>query len=127
MPLKRFKAEEISQKLREAAVHLSQSWNVSEAELDRAHPARGSLEKLQSPTKRRRMVEHVRETLRPDRISERRALGQSRWTQCRTRHVPEDEHRLIRRIIDLVTRCVRYGYRRITMMLREEGWGVNQK
>ena len=75
-------------------------------------------------------MEHVRETLGPDRISERRAcrvLGQSRSTQRRTRHVPEDEPRLIRRIIDLATRYVRYGYRRITMMLREEGWGVNHK
>ena len=73
------------------------------------------------------MVEHVRETLSPDRISERRAcrvLGQPRSTQRRTRHVPEDEPRLVRRIIDLATR---YGYRRITMMLREEGWKVNHK
>ena len=75
-------------------------------------------------------MEHVREALGPDRISERRAcrmLGQSRWTQRRTRYVPEDEPRLIRRIIDLATRYGRYGYRRITMMLREEGWKVNHK
>ena len=72
-------------------------------------------------------VEHVREALGPDHISERRAcrvLGQPRSTQRRTRHVPEDEPRLVRRIIDLATR---YGYRRITMMLREEGWRVNHK
>jgi len=41
--------------------------------------------------------------------------------------VPEDEPRLVRRIIDLATRYGRYGYRRITMMLREEGWKVNHK
>ena len=75
-------------------------------------------------------MEHVREALGPDHISERRAcrvLGQPRSTQRRTRHVPEDEPRLVRRIIDLATRYGRYGYRRITMMLREEGWRVNHK
>jgi len=41
--------------------------------------------------------------------------------------VPEDEPRLVRRIIDLATRYGRYGYRRITMMLKEEGWKVNHK
>jgi transposase InsO family protein len=41
--------------------------------------------------------------------------------------VPEDEPRLVRRIIDLATRYGRYGYRRITMMLREEGWKVKHK
>ena len=41
--------------------------------------------------------------------------------------MPEDEPRLVRRIIDLATRYGRYGYRRITMMLREEGWRVNHK
>ena len=72
----------------------------------------------------------MRETLGPDHISERRAcrvLGQPRSTQRRTRHVPEDEPRLVRRIIDLATRYGRYGYRRITMMLKEEGWKVNHK
>ena len=70
------------------------------------HPARGRLGKLLSPAQRRRTVEHVREALGPDHISERRAcrvLGQPRSTQRRTRHVPEDEPRLVRRIIDLAT------------------------
>ena len=42
----------------------------------------------------------------------------------RTRHVPEDEPCLVRRITDLATR---YRDRRITMKLREEGWRVNHK
>ena len=94
------------------------------------HSSRGSLGKLLSPASRRRVVEHVRDTLGRDHISERRAyrvLGQPRSTQRRTRHVPEDEPGLVRRIIDLATRYGRYGYRRITMMLREEGWKVNHK
>lgn len=75
-------------------------------------------------------MEHVRKALGKGTVSERRAcrvLGQPRSTQRRTRHVPEDEPRLVRRIIELATRYGRYGYRRITMMLREEGWRVNHK
>ena len=94
------------------------------------HPERGSLKKLLSPAKRRHVVEHVRETVGFDRISERRTcrvLGQPRSRQRSTRHVPEDEPRLVRRIIDLAPRYGRYEHRRITMMLREEGWKVNHK
>jgi len=69
-----------------------------------------------SPAKRHRTAEHVRETLGTGHIPERR-----------TRHVPEDEPRLVRRIIDLATSHDRYGYRQITMMLREEDWIVNHK
>jgi putative transposase len=35
--------------------------------------------------------------------------------------------RLTERIIELVTQYGRYGYRRITAMLRQEGWQVNHK
>ena len=38
-----------------------------------------------------------------------------------------DEPRLVARIIELATQYGRYGYRRITAMLRREGWGVNHK
>jgi transposase InsO family protein len=73
------------------------------------------------------MVNHVRDHLG---VSERRAcqvLGQPRSTQ---RHRPkerDDERRLVKRIIDLACRFGRYGYRRITAMLRLEGWRVNHK
>ena len=45
----------------------------------------------------------------------------------RTLHVPDDEPRLVQRMTDLATAHGRYGYRRITMMLRQEGWCVNHK
>ena len=51
-------------------------------------------------------MEHVRNTLGHGRVSERRAcrvLGQSRSTQRRQAHVPEDEPRLIRRMTELAT------------------------
>ena len=63
-------------------------------------------------------------------MSERRACqvtGQARATQ---RYVPRpspDEPALIARIVALATRFGRYGYRRITALLRQEGWRVNHK
>ena len=63
-------------------------------------------------------------------MSERRACqvaGQPRATQ---RYVPRpatDEPALIARIVALATRFGRYGYRRITALLRQEGWRVNHK
>ena len=72
----------------------------------------------------------VRDALGRNVLSERRAcrvLGQSRSTQRRTRHVPDDEPHLVSRMIELASESGRYGYRRITMMLRAEGWPVNPK
>jgi len=37
------------------------------------------------------------------------------------------EERLVERIIDLASQYGRYGYRRITALLRNEGWQVNHK
>lgn len=72
----------------------------------------------------------VRETLGHDRVSERRAcrvLGQPRATQRRPRFIPDDEPRLVGRITKLASDYGRYGYRRITALLRREGWRVNHK
>jgi transposase InsO family protein len=63
-------------------------------------------------------------------ISERRAcraIGQPRSTQRHEPKVPDDEERLISQIVRLATRYGRYGYRRITVMLRNDGWRVNHK
>lgn len=63
-------------------------------------------------------------------VSERRAckvLGQPRSTQRRELHVPDDEPALVGRMVDLATQYGRYGYRRITAMLRAESWHVNHK
>ena len=63
-------------------------------------------------------------------VSERRSclvLHQPRTTQRREVQVPDDEPRLVGRIVDLAGRYGRYGYRRITALLRIEGWTVNHK
>ena len=56
-----------------------------------------------------------------------RAVGQARSTQ---RYVPksrDDEKPLVKRILELVLKYPRYGYRRIWALLRMEGWRVNCK
>ena len=72
----------------------------------------------------------MRDALGHGVVSERRAcqvLGQVRSTQRRGRSPPDDEPPLIRRIVELATQYGRYGYRRITAMLQEEGYRVNHK
>jgi putative transposase len=63
-------------------------------------------------------------------ITERRAckaLGQSRGWQRRPLKRANDEEALTADIIRLATRYGRYGYKRITALLRAEGWVVNHK
>ena len=63
-------------------------------------------------------------------VPERRAcrvLGQHRSTQREPPGTPDDEAGLTAAIIALATRYGRYGYRRITALLREAGWAVNRK
>jgi putative transposase len=54
-------------------------------------------------------------------------LSQPRSTQRRKRCVPSDELRLLKRIVELASDYGRYGYRRVTALLRYEGWAVNHK
>ena len=75
-------------------------------------------------------MNYVRERLGVERVSERRAcrvLGQARSTQRREQVVRKDEDRLVARMVALATQYGRYGYRRVTAMLTEEGWRVNHK
>jgi transposase InsO family protein len=41
--------------------------------------------------------------------------------------VTNEEEQLTNRIVELATKYGRYGYRRITGLLRNEGWRVNHK
>jgi putative transposase len=72
-------------------------------------------------------VEHVRAKLG---LSERRVcrvLGQHRSTQRKIPTSSDDEAALAADIIALALQYGRYGYRRITALLREAGWRVNKK
>ena len=72
-------------------------------------------------------MEHVRAELG---LSERRVcrvLGQHRSTQRKIPTSPDDEAALTADIIALDLQYGRYGYRRITALLRDAGWRVNKK
>ncbi len=63
-------------------------------------------------------------------VSERRAchvIGQHRSTQRKQPIRRDDEEALTSAIIHLAERFGRYGYRRITALLRADGWHVNEK
>jgi transposase InsO family protein len=63
-------------------------------------------------------------------VSERRAcaaLGQHRTTQRKVPRGRDDEERLTADIIELARQYGRYGYRKVTALLRDAGWLVNDK
>ena len=71
--------------------------------------------------------DHVRETFG---VSERRAcrtLDHPRSTQRYEPKPVEDEGVLSEEILELASRFGRYGYRRVTALLRDRGWDVNHK
>ena len=70
---------------------------------------------------------HVQES---QEVSERRAcqvLGQPRSSQRYQAKPDQEEKKLIGRLHELVAQHPRYGYRRMTAVLRQEGWQVNRK
>lgn len=63
-------------------------------------------------------------------VSERRAckvLGQPRSSQRYRKRTADDEQALTEAIIAYADEYGRYGYRRVTALLRNEGWLVNHK
>ena len=92
-----------------------------------ADPGGSGPGKLLSPERRRRCVVRVRQQLGASERRACRVLGQPRTTQRRARKVASDEGALRGDIVRLASRFGRYGYRRVTDMLRIEGWGVKHK
>src|SRR4051794_34717604 len=104
---------------------LAQSYRRPHAR--QADPARGRPGKLLSPARRRACVEHIRSVLN---VSERRAcraLGQHRSTQRKAPRGKADEEQPTADLIELARQYGRYGYRKISALLRDVGWGVNDK
>ena len=84
------------------------------------------LGKLLSPPRRRQAVKHVCQAMG---VSERRAcrvVGQNRSTQRHRTLAPQDEPSLATRTLQLAGEYGRYGYRRITALLRRGGAGEPQ-
>ncbi len=80
-----------------------------------------------SAARRRRCVEHVTGKLG---VSERFAcwaLGQHRSTRRKVPRAADDEVALRESIVDLARQYGRHGHRRITALLRAEGWRCNHK
>ncbi len=78
------------------------------------------------PAQKRAVVRFFRAGFR---VSERRACrvaGVPR-SSCRYRRVAADQTALRLRLRDLAATRVRYGYRRLHILLRREGWRVNHK
>ena len=99
MPRRKYTPEQIISKLREAEVLLSKGQTVGQA-------------------------------CKSLGVSERRAcrvLAQPRSTQRCTRYRAGDEAVLTEHIVELASQYGRYGYRRITALLRNQGWSVNHK
>ncbi len=97
------------------------------AVLGQCDPQVGALKKVFNPARRRQAVAQVQKALD---VSERRAcrvLGQPRSTQRYQPKSLDDEELLTKRIVELASEYGRYGYRRVTAMLRHDGWLVNHK
>lgn len=80
-----------------------------------------------SPPVRRRAVKTLEEEFS---ASERRACRTVRQPRSTQRYRPRPQHeneRLTARMLELVGRHPRFGYRRIWALLRREGWKVNRK
>ncbi|MGA7645367.1 MAG: IS3 family transposase [Terriglobales bacterium] len=82
--------------------------------------------KLLSPERRRCAVEHAREEYE---VSERRACRVVKQWRGTQRYLPlrrTDEDELTQAILALAAKYGRYGYRRITVLLRDAGWQVGK-
>ncbi|HVJ71375.1 MAG TPA: IS3 family transposase [Sphingomicrobium sp.] len=100
---------------------------IADLTLDKLILKEAAFGKLVSPARRRVCIDHVRGQLA---ISERRvcaALGQHRSTQRKTPRGRDDEEALTSDIVELARRYGRYGYRKVTALLRDAGWLVNDK
>lgn len=72
-------------------------------------------------------VDHVVEELGASQCRACHAIGQHRFTQRKPRTPRGDVPALTEAIIKLATQFGRYGFRRITALLRRDGWNVREK
>ncbi|MEJ2058533.1 MAG: IS3 family transposase [Desulfofustis sp.] len=100
---------------------------VSDLTLDKLILQEAAPGKLLSPDRRRNCIKAVQQRLS---VSERRActvLGQHRSVQRHQVKPRDDETVLTEAMTALALKYGRYGYRRITALLRNDGWQVNHK
>jgi len=80
-----------------------------------------------SPAKKRRAASEIQEELEMSERKVCRALEQPRSTQRQTPKITLREMTVREEIVRLACQYGRYGYRRITALLQNEGWKVNHK
>src|SRR5262249_15080440 len=86
----------------------------------------GDPKKAVTPARRREMIDHLRVCYRVSIRGACRALGANRSTyQYRPKRT--DQTALKKRIREIAETRVRYGYKRIWVLLRREGWRINHK
>jgi putative transposase len=78
------------------------------------------------PARKRKLVDHARATWQVSIRRACRALPVNRSTYHHRSRRAEQAH-LIERIKEIAASRVRYGYRRVQVLLRREGWRVNKK
>jgi putative transposase len=78
------------------------------------------------PSRRRSVVRHLRTAYD---VSERRACGATGFARSSQRYTSrrDPQTALRMRLKELAVARVRYGYRRLHVLLRREGWSVNAK
>lgn len=82
---------------------------------------------MTGPSRRRTAVQTLREEFA---ASERRACATVKQARSTQRYRPRPQHeneRLTARMLELVRRHPRFGYRRVWALLRREGWKANRK
>jgi putative transposase len=82
---------------------------------------------MTSPARRRPVVKRVQEVFSLSELRVCRAIERSRSSQRYMPQIPDKDETLTMRIVSLAVQYGRYGYRRITALLRAEGWWVNHK
>src|SRR5260221_5127715 len=85
-----------------------------------ADPQRGEFKKMVSPSSRRRAVKHIIGEGLGSAAQACRAIGLARSSLYRASQASEERRKMQSRIIVLSEQNPRYGYRRVTALLRRE-------
>src|SRR5208283_1452992 len=91
-----------------------------------AYAPGGAVKKVVRPARKRELVNYLMDSFR---VSERRSCTVLVFarTSHRYMHKRDGQAALRMRIKDIASARVRFGYRRIYLLLRREGWRVNHK
>ena len=99
---------------------------VADLSLDKSHAPGCAIKKVLRPAAKREVVRYFRQLFA---VSERRGCEVAMMHRSLYRYKPKkDEQAFLRmRIREIASVRVRYGYRRIHVLLKREGWKINHK